>query len=104
MKIANLDYFDEVVCYARSLGPQMFASLNEQLLKLLRYENMERYPDSYVMLRPDFEKYSFYFEWRDKDHNRIMNGGIIFHGLPDGADPAQYSVTLDRQYGWSMHT
>lgn len=104
MKITNMDHFEEVVSFARSCGPEMFASLSEQIIKLVRWENSQRYKDSYVILRPDFEKCSFYFDWRYPNGERIMNGGIIFHGLPDGADLAQYSVTLDRQYGWTMHT
>lgn len=112
MKITNPQYFAEQLEYAREIGDNTLF----QCLKRIAYweqgkceEQPEGWPyddsryDSEVHLHQDFDPHSFYFVWVDKNGNRIMNGGIIFHGTPGEAD-ASHSVTLERHYGWSIHT
>lgn len=60
------------------------------------------------VLYKDFAPYSF--EWTeyvwDGDQWRPgLNGGLIYHGLLlDGSRPETFSVTLEPEEGWSLHT
>lgn len=58
---------------------------------------------SKVRIHKDYDEHSFYFSWDAEDGRRILNGGVIFHGNPGEPDKS-HSVTLDRTYGWSIHT
>lgn len=106
-------YLLEELEYANSIGDK---SLRKCLDRLVYWETgkCEDQPDGWpwghhyynckVHLHKDnYDKHSFYFVWCDKDGNRIMNGGIIFHGNPGEADNS-HSVTLERTYGWTIHT
>jgi len=63
---------------------------------------------------PDFVPHSFYFQLYpdtldavpdDWQKQRIMNGGVIYHGsLEDGSHPETFSVTLTQENSWSIHT
>ena len=55
--------------------------------------------NSEIILYKDFAPYSFYFE-QMKDGNRIMNGGLLYHGNPDQS----FAVQLISSIGWSIHT
>jgi hypothetical protein len=66
---------------------------------LNRIEQWEKNRQSEYFLYKDFAPYSFYFE-EYKDGERLLNGGIIYHGNPDQS----YSVTMDSTIGWQIHT
>ena len=61
---------------------------------------------SMTKIYPDFAPYSFAFA-RLKNGKCIINGGIIFHGKHDGygsgSAPA-FSVSINKETGWSIHT
>lgn len=112
MKITNPQYFAEQLEYAREIGDN---TLFDCLKRCAFWEQgkCEDQPEGWpyddsrygseVNIHKDYDKHSFYFEWMGKDGRLIMNGGIIFHGNP-GEPDTSHSVTLDRQYGWSIHT
>jgi hypothetical protein len=78
----------------------------EQLEQQLGYLKKMVGESEECILYPDFAPYSLYFELRRGDR-RIMNGGLIFHGAHDrggnGSGPT-FSVCLEPQDGWSIHT
>lgn len=98
--------------YANSINDKSLANC---LKRLAYYETgkCEERPDGYewghayynckVHLHKDYDEHSFYWVWEAQDGRRIMNGGIIFHGNPGEADKS-HSVTLERTYGWTIHT
>ena len=53
-----------------------------------------------IFLFKDFAPLSFYFEMYNNNGNRIMNGGVLYHGNPDESR----AVTLDLTRGWQIHT
>ena len=67
-----------------------------------------------VWISPDFVPHSFYFQMypdtldaipNDWQKQRIMNGGVIYHGpLEDGSQPETFAVTLTQENSWSIHT
>lgn len=57
-----------------------------------------------VRISKDWYEHCFAFGVYLADGTLYMNGGIIFHGLPDGGYEENGSVQLDRNYGWSTHT
>lgn len=112
MEITNPQYFVEQMKYAHEIGDK---SLLECLGRLAYYESgkCEDHPDgwpyddsrccSQVHIHKDFDDHSFVWSWVDRNGKLIMNGGLIFHGTP-GSPDTSHSVTLDRTYGWSIHT
>lgn len=106
-------YMFQEIQYAQSIGDK---SLVEGLKRLAYYETgvSENNSDGYAPDHPDFgshveicpdrcDEHSFYWVWINKDGKRIMNGGLIFHGLPGEPDKS-HSVTLDRAHSWQIHT
>lgn len=57
-----------------------------------------------VVVSPDFCAHCFLFKVYSEDDSCIMNGGIIFHGLPDTGYQQNGSVQLTPSYGWQIHT
>lgn len=53
-----------------------------------------------IHLSRDRAPLSFCFEMRDKDGNRMMNGGVLYHGDPDESRGFQ----LTPSKGWQIHT
>lgn len=113
MIIHDSTYMFQQIQYAQSIGDK---SLVEGLKRLAYYETgvSEENPDGYapdhsyfgsrVEICPDgCDEHSFYWVWIDSAGKRIMNGGLIFHGLPGEPDKS-HSVTLDRAHGWQIHT
>jgi len=61
---------------------------------------------SKTKIYPDFAPYSFAFA-RLRDGKCIINGGIIFHGEHDGhgsGSAPTFSVSINKETGWSIHT
>jgi hypothetical protein len=85
------------------------AQLDSQLDTLARIAENN---NAYAHLYTDFVPHSFYFELyptadreRRNRNERIMNGGVIYHGqLENGSSPETFSVTLTPQRSWSIHT
>ena len=60
-----------------------------------------------VILTTDFAPLSLNFAIVDKDNHCLLNGGIIYHGSQDGGGSGSsptFSVTLEPQVGWAIHT
>lgn len=57
-----------------------------------------------VRISTDFEKHSFSFGVYREDGSLYMNGGIIFHGLPETGYMQNGSVEIDPHFGWATHT
>jgi hypothetical protein len=53
-----------------------------------------------ITLYYDRTPLSFYFEMKDRDGNRVMNGGVLYHGDPDESRGFQ----LTPSKGWQIHT
>ena len=94
MQIKCEERYKEALEYAKKTGDK---TLQECLDRLKRYEtNM----NAEAHLMRDLSKLSLYFELYDKGGNLVLNGGIVYHGVPDES----YSITLDPTKGWQMHT
>lgn len=94
MNIKCKDRYQEALEYAKKTS-------NETLQKCLeRLKQYEERSNGELFLYRDFAPLSFYFELLDKNGNRIMNGGLLYHGNPDQT----YSVTFDASIGWQIHT
>jgi len=75
------------------------AQLTGRIRSLLQNEKASRLYLSY-----DWAAYSFAFSLTDQNDNRLLNGGLIWHGDEQvGYQPGR-SVQVDPQYGWSIHT
>lgn len=57
-----------------------------------------------VVIGSDCCQHCFSFAIYRKDGSLYMNGGIIFHGLPDTGYQQNGSVSVDPAYGWEIHT
>ncbi|MDR0430351.1 MAG: DUF4120 domain-containing protein [Tannerellaceae bacterium] len=94
MVIKCEERYREAMEYAEKTGDK---SLQDCLERLKRWEiNM----NGVMHLRKDFAPLSFYFEMLDSSGNRIMNGGLLYHGNPDQS----YAVQLTQSIGWQIHT
>ena len=93
MTIKCEERYQEAMDYAEKTNDK---SLQNCLDSLKRWEANG---NSEIILYKDFAPYSFYFE-EMKDGNRIMNGGLLYHGNPDQS----YAVQLVSSIGWSIHT
>lgn len=94
MKIIHQDHYDKVVEYAASIGDTTLQDCLERVRKHETYLKAEAH------LMRDRSKHSLYFELYDKNGNRVMNGGVVYHGDPDEA----HSLTMDPKKGWQLHT
>lgn len=56
--------------------------------------------DCEILLFNDFAPLSFYFVMNDKNGNRVMNGGVIYHGNPD----VSFAFQIEPSIGWQIHT
>lgn len=94
MQIKCEEHYQEVLAYAKKTSDK---TLQECLDRLKRYEtNM----NAEAHLMRDRSPLSFYFELYNQAGQRVMNGGIVYHGIPDRS----YSYTMDPTKGWQMHT
>lgn len=103
-------YLRTIVKLARDMGKLRGQNgLIESLRYLHRYAGADR---TVCRLFRDFAPLSFEFvmyrrEEPGRDARIWFNGGLIFHGAPDGygsgAAPT-FSVTLTPTDGWSIHT
>lgn len=94
MKILCDERYREAVDYAEKNNDRTLQNCLERLKSWEKYMNAEAH------LMRDRSKLSFYFEMYDKAGNRVMNGGIVYHGIPDES----YSFTMDPTKGWKLHT
>lgn len=94
MIIKCKEHYQEVFAHAKKTNDK---TLQECFEKLKRYEtNM----NAEAHLMRDRSLLSFYFELYNQAWQRVMNGGIVYHGVPDRS----YSYTMDPTNGWQMHT
>ena len=93
MTIKCEERYQEAMDYAEKMKDK---SLQNCLDSLKRWEANG---NSEIILYKDFAPYSFYFE-QMKGDQRIMNGGLLYHGNPDQS----YAVQLVSSIGWSIHT
>ena len=100
MQIHCQEHLDGVLAYAQSIGD---TTLQPLLERLKAWENNPSSP--VVHLYYDSAPHSFYFEERSSvDGHLIMNGGILYHGVPGEADQSHAFCIDGRAYGWRMHT
>lgn len=90
------EHYDEVVKYAERIGDTTLSECIERLKKC------KQDPDRpcTLHLSRDFAPYSFLFSQVYSDGSLRMNGGLIYHGVPDQS----CSVLLNTHHGWSTHT
>ncbi|MDR1699566.1 MAG: DUF4120 domain-containing protein [Lachnoclostridium sp.] len=94
MKIKCEEHYQEVLEHAKEMK-------DETLQKCLdRLKAWEKNGESEIILYKDFAPFSFYFVQVDMDGNRIMNGGLLYHGSPDES----FAVQLIPSDGWQIHT
>ena len=53
-----------------------------------------------IILYYDRSPLSFYFEMNDKEGNRVMNGGLLYHGNSDES----FAFQIEPSKGWQIHT
>lgn len=94
MVIKCEERYNEAMDYAAKTGDKTLQDCIERLKQWETNQNCE------ILLCEDFAPLSFYFEMYDRNGNRIMNGGVLYHGNPDES----YAVTLDPAKGWQIHT
>ena len=88
------DRYREAMEYAEKTGDKTLQDCLERL------ERWEANGKGIIHLRKDFAPLSFYFEMLDSSGNRIMNGGLLYHGNPDQS----FAVQLVPSKGWDIHT
>lgn len=88
--------YDEAMEHANKTNDP---SLQECLDSLKRWEINSK-GENKIMLYSDFAPLSFYFELMNEHNQRILNGGVLYHGNPDQS----YAVMLVHKIGWSIHT
>lgn len=94
------DYFKEVIAFADKMN--LLESFDNAMSSMRR-----KTKNSYIIhLYKDYAPYSFYFV-QFYEGKEAGNGGIIYHGPHDaygsGRAPT-FSVTIEKVYGWSIHT
>ena len=60
-----------------------------------------------VVLTPDFAPLSLNFAVMDNNNQCLLHGGVIYHGTHDGGGNGSsptFSVNLQLQTGWAIHT
>lgn len=105
MTIHCQERYDAARAYAESVG--MLENFDGCFERLRQHEQRDYRPVE-VNVYSDWEKHSFYFEEEYKDEDLkgkvSLNGGIIFHGVPEEGYRPAMSVQLCPSYGWSIHT
>jgi len=94
MEIRCEERYQEAMEYAEKTGDK---TLQDCLERLERWEANRKCK---IYLQKDFAPLSFYFEMLDSSGNRIMNGGVLYHGNPDQS----FAVQLVPSKGWEIHT
>ena len=96
VKILNKEHFENVKCYAESIGD---TSLQKCLERLKSWEGNPDYPCE-ISLYYDHAPYSFGFTQCYPDGRTGIVGGLLYHGIPDRS----FAVTLQPFHGWQIHT
>jgi len=78
---------------------QSLQAVLSRVMNYLMWDNVEE-----VRISSDFDKDCFLFGIYREDGSLSMNGGIIFHGFPNGGYVENGSVQLSPNYGWHIHT
>lgn len=104
-----VEKLEETKAFAAKIG--LIKQLNERLAYLDNYACHGDVNRTHCLLYTDFAPYSFALAMQrrtqDGAYEDLWNGGLIYHGPHDGfgsgAAPT-YSVSLDGEHGWSIHT
>lgn len=94
MVIKCEERYQEAMEYAERTRDKTLQDCLERLKQWEINQNCE------IFLCKDFAPLSFYFEMYDRNNNRVMNGGVLYHGNPDQS----FAVQLISSIGWSIHT
>lgn len=94
MTIKCEERYQEALEYAAKTGDKTLQNCLDRLKQWEINQNCE------IFLCKDFAPLSFYFEMYDRNNNRVMNGGVLYHGNPDES----FAVTFDPTKGWQIHT
>lgn len=93
-----VSYLEEQLEYAKKHNDN---SLDNILKSLSNRQRCAR--NHYIQIDKDFAERSFIFT-EFINGAATLRGGIIFHGYPGEGYKENYSVQLNRTYGWQMHT
>jgi hypothetical protein len=94
MVIKCEERYQEAMDYAAKTEDK---TLQDCLDRLKQWETNREWE---VFLFKDFAPLSFYFVMNDKNGNRVMNGGVIYHGNPDQS----FAFQIEPSIGWQIHT
>jgi hypothetical protein len=94
MEIRCTEMYDEAMAHAATTEDKSLQNCLDRL------KSWEKNRDCEIILYYDRAPLSFYFEMKDKSGQRIMNGGLLYHGNPDRS----FAVTLEPTIGWQIHT
>jgi hypothetical protein len=94
------------------MGEEWRAKLERELEYLGSYACHDEPEQTRCELFPDFAPLSFFFVMynkskKDGEYKPYFNGGLIFHGPHDGfgsGSAPTFSVSLNAEHGWSVHT
>jgi hypothetical protein len=94
MVIKCEERYQQALGHAAKTGDKTLQNCLERLKQWEANQNCE------IFLCKDFAPLSFCFEMKNKNGQRVMNGGLLFHGNPDESR----AVTFDPAKGWQIHT
>lgn len=90
---------EEALCNGQIKYEQSLQYMLVKMMDFARWENVDE-----VRICSDFDEHCFGFGIIRKDGTLLLNGGIIFHGLPDEGYKVNGSVEISPSYGWATHT
>ena len=98
------DHAEKVIAFSKTLPPELQCTLWEALNYVAR---VARNIQGSGVIGYDFAPHSLGFSIQRASGDRLVCGGIIFHGAHDGGGDGgapTYSVCLTPQVGWQIHT
>lgn len=94
MVIKCEEKYQEAMDYAAKTEDRTLQNCLERLKQWEVTRNCE------IFLYKDFAPLSFYFEMYNEDGNKVMNGGVVYHGNPDQS----FAFQIEPSTGWEIHT
>lgn len=91
--------FKEALELSREHRDQTFGNCMMRLLSYLTWDSAAT-----VRLSRDWYDHCFNFAVLDASGRVLLNGGVIFHGFPEGGYKQNGSVSIEPSYGWQIHT